>query len=389
MSRDVVEAAKKIAEKMSSEQKSFGGYDYLTLQEGPNVIRLLPPPPGLVEFWVRAEASFNVGPNKRMVIPGRQFGQPDPLSDYLDKLYASQNPDDKATANRMWPKARFFMWAINRSDAELKPKLFNTNGTVFAMITGIFADPEYDDITDPQSGTDLNIIYTPKEKTKNGWPDWQVLPKRKSSPLGTEEQIKSWTATNLFEKYKIGKPYDAEYVQKILDGKDFEKTEEEKKKEDEAYFGKNGKGQTTPLTESFWVCHPVSGQVVQLTDVEVVDLLEAGHESFMMMALADTDNWKDVKEFFDDSSKKEAPKPVPPPAPKAPSRPMGPSAGTAASQALETTRAKAPTAPPAESSMPADDDEAKLKAQLDALKAKRAQGGGASASEALQKALEE
>jgi hypothetical protein len=68
---------------------------------------------------------------------------------------------------------------------------------------------------------------------------------------------------------------------------------------------------------------------------------------------------------------------------------MGPSAGTAASQALETTRAKAPTAPPAESSMPADDDEAKLKAQLDALKAKRAQGGGASASEALQKALEE
>jgi hypothetical protein len=381
MPNPVVEAARRKAEQLkkeAEERKKYGNFDYLVLDPGPNQIRILPPPPGEVEFWKEYKASFNVGPNKRTVIPARQFdpNAEDPLMDHLNELYESRTKDGKILADRMWPKTRYSMWAVKRTDDEQKPKLFSTSVTVFLQISGIFSDPDYDDITDPQNGTDIVITFTPNkdDPRKN---EYQVLPKRKPSPLGTPEQITEWTKENLFKRHGIGEPFDADYVRKILAGKDRDdakpRTNEQRKADDEAFLGKSAPKQedSNPLTDTYWIVHPVTNTVMEVPDTFVAEFIKQGHTNLQLMKTGEeeTGEWHPADFYGFEPPRKAPPPPTPKPeAPKSP--PTAP-----------------PKLPPAPEPEVESEDDAELKEQLQALRARKA--GQNTAAADLTKALEE
>lgn len=224
MASTVAEAAQRKQEALSKMQ-SQSGLKWLSLEEGENIVRLIPPKAPRVDFSMEFKICYNVGPNKKQIVPGRQFNQPSPAEDHIDVLVARGDDASKAQAAAMVPKMRTNFFLIPRkiggkeiAEADQEPHLFTTNLYVLRDITAIFADPEYGDITDPATGVDITIHYKNGDHTQNGFPEWTIIARRKSSPLGTAEQIVAWTAEDLFAKYHIGEPSEPEYVQACLAG---------------------------------------------------------------------------------------------------------------------------------------------------------------------------
>lgn len=200
-------------------ETSFGDTNYLQLKEGPNVIRLLPPPPGREDFWVEFQKSYNVGPNGKVVIRPDQYGLPDPVADDIARLKSATNekgePDQASMkrADMMKAKKRAAMFAVARAEEAKGAQLFDTNMIVLRDILSIMTDAEYGDITDPETGIDITINYTPKTGPKT-FPKWQIVPRRNSSPLGFPELL----TEDLFDKHRVGQPTEKDYIEACLAG---------------------------------------------------------------------------------------------------------------------------------------------------------------------------
>jgi len=199
-----------------------GSINWWKEKEGQNLIRIVP---GLfavdpeADFWIERQKSFGVGPNNRVVTwptEGSEAYSTFPLKMHMDELTTKDNPESKKRLNAMRRKTRVMMFVVDRNEEEKGFQLYDTNLLVLRDIIGIASDPDYGDISDPEKGTDITITYTPKEKTKSGFPDWQIVPKRHSTPLGHE------LTENLFEKFYVGEASDPEFVDACLKGKDKE-----------------------------------------------------------------------------------------------------------------------------------------------------------------------
>lgn len=206
-----------MAEEASSYEESM---KWLKLKNGSNVVRILPPPPGMDVFWLERQVSYKVGPQKRMILPLRQFGQQCPLQDYIDELYTRGDRASKEEADAMWPKRRAIMFGVHRDDEASGPACLSVGIKVFQSLLAIMADPDYADITDPEKGVDITITVTPGDSTKSGFVEYQVMPKRASSPLGSAEQMEEWLKEDLFQKYATNLlvPYTADYIRSVLAG---------------------------------------------------------------------------------------------------------------------------------------------------------------------------
>ena len=281
-----------------------GSYEYFEWKEGPNKIRLLPACGARTVPHAEIKIAYNVGPNKRSVVPPTQFGiKPDPLAERIAALHGAGDPASKEEADKMNPKNRVLYWVIDRNDEASGPELLNINHNVFRDILAIFSDPDYKDISHQDSGTDLTINYTPGNKTKNGFPDWQVMPRRDRSPLGTPEQIAEWTAVDLFEKYHVLQPSEAPYILACLAG-----TEQEylKSLRDAAA---PAAGTTSPAAEStpaidaaaklfdakFWWNNNGNAQLI--TGAELHAMIVGGHkpEDIQVMTEDQSSGWTTAK----------------------------------------------------------------------------------------------
>lgn len=203
------------------------GADYLKLKPGKNTLRILPPWGNKKAFWVEYDQCWGVGPNKKKVVLHSEESDPNhPMVAYLEALKASEDEASKKRYEANRRKARVAMFAVRREDeGAQKPKLFDTNRRVFKKILTIMLDPDYGDISDPEKGVDIVIHYTPKEENKETggqFPGWEVQPRRHSTPLGTPPQVKAWLEEDLFERYRVGKPSDPDYVRAVLAGEEQE-----------------------------------------------------------------------------------------------------------------------------------------------------------------------
>jgi hypothetical protein len=200
-------------------------------QKGTWVMRILPPFEGRDgKFYVRVKEAFGVGPNSRTVTPPSQFGDStDPLMDEISRLKALGDEASSKRASRMTPKMKNHIWLIIRSlngnatDLETGqaweskgPHLWSMSNQVFGAITSMILDPDWGDITDPESGRDITVEYAPKEDRPDGkpFPKWTIRGKPNQSQLGDM----AWVSEDLFTKHKTGEPSPPEYILACLKG---------------------------------------------------------------------------------------------------------------------------------------------------------------------------
>jgi hypothetical protein len=84
-------------------------------------------------------------------------------------------------------------------------KFWGFGKTVYQEILGFIADPDYGDITDPQSGRDITVEFKTKEQTGKDFPETSIRIKPNQTPIHTDKEIITKIATgqkNLTEIFK-------------------------------------------------------------------------------------------------------------------------------------------------------------------------------------------
>jgi len=156
---------------------------------------------------------YNIGNNPGILSP-RQFGNPDPIQDLIDKLRSDATPADFEMAKKLYPKMRAFAPVLVRGHEDQGVKLWSFGKMVYQAILNIMLDPDYGDITDPLEGRDIKVTIS--KPAGRQWAQTDVMPRGRASKLSDAvDQAQEWLGSvpDLDEAYQL-KSY--EEIEKIV-----------------------------------------------------------------------------------------------------------------------------------------------------------------------------
>lgn len=199
--------------KMHEEMQSGSGQGidlakFMKVNDGINVIRILPPKEDDEDFYSMTKFHRIKGVGKE----GRDLqvhcrtlhNEACPLCDLYfgiwDHINNTGDQKHKAFANYLRAKDRYYMNVVDREINEVK--VLSLGKILFGKIIAAMVDPDYGDITDLENGHDFKVIKT----IESGWPKYdQSAPRPKSSVAGTKKEIKVWMDElhNLTEMVKL------------------------------------------------------------------------------------------------------------------------------------------------------------------------------------------
>ena len=148
-------------------------------EDGEQTIRLVPTSDGdpFKEFWFH----YNLGKNPGFLSPKKNFGEDDPLNDFVRQLYNEGTDDSIKMAKSLSARQRFFSPVIVRGEEDQGVRLWGYGKTAYKELLNLVLNPEYGDITDVDEGTDLTINYGKPPGAQ--FPQTTITPRRKSSAM--------------------------------------------------------------------------------------------------------------------------------------------------------------------------------------------------------------
>ena len=174
---------KKMRNKLNRLEGKGGSSAFWKPQDGDQTIRILPSPDGdpFKEYWFH----YNLGNNRGFLSPKRNFGEEDPLNDFVRQLFNSGSEEDIKMAKNLMARQRFFSPVIVRGEEDKGVRLWGYGKMAYKELVTLALNPDYDDITDPQTGTDLVINYGKPAGAQ--FPKTTITPRRRSSPLFSDD----------------------------------------------------------------------------------------------------------------------------------------------------------------------------------------------------------
>jgi hypothetical protein len=160
--------------------------------DGEQTIRILPVADGdpFKEFWFH----YNLGNNRGFLSPKRNYGEADPLDDFVRKLFNEGTDDSVKMAKNLMARQRFFSAVIVRGEEEKGVRLWGYGKTAYKDLLDLVMNEDYGDITDPETGTDLVLKYG--KPPGASYPQTSLTPRRRPSPLSSnEDQMADWVHT--------------------------------------------------------------------------------------------------------------------------------------------------------------------------------------------------
>lgn len=137
--------------------------------------------------WPFLELYFYYDLAKRTIISPSNFGLPDPVLEFVDKLKSTGEREDFLLARKLEPKMRTFVPILVRGRESEGVFFWGFAKTVYEELLKTIDDPDYGDITDLKNGTDLTIDF---EKPKDGGlPTTSFRMKRQASPATTDPDV--------------------------------------------------------------------------------------------------------------------------------------------------------------------------------------------------------
>lgn len=171
------------------------GGDFMTLEEGKNVVRFLPPKVGV-------KSPFHIVDQHYIKVPGavselkftclrKTYRKPCPACMKAEALKNSGNPVDADAARDYWPRRRVYANVIDRSEPEKGPRILGMPKTIHeALVTMRQDSTAGGDFCNPAKGFD--IVIHRKGTTKMDT-EYSVSGARESSRLcADEQQMADW-----------------------------------------------------------------------------------------------------------------------------------------------------------------------------------------------------
>ena len=176
----------KMREKLSS-LRGEGNADsvFWRPEDGDQDIRIVPTADGdpFKEMWFH----YNVEKGG-FLCPKRNFDDGCPVCDWASQLWrdgVNNNDDDsKKLAKSLFVRQRFFSPVMVRGEEERGVRIWGFGKTAYENLLTLVLNPEYGDITDTETGTDLTMTYG--KPPGASFPQTKLVPRRRSSPLCEE-----------------------------------------------------------------------------------------------------------------------------------------------------------------------------------------------------------
>ena len=147
--------------------------------DGDQTIRIVPTADGdpFKEYWFH----YNVGKNSGFLSPKKNFGEDDPLDSFVRQLFNEGTEESIKMAKNLMARQRFFSPVIVRGEEDKGVRIWGYGKTVYEQLLNLVLNPEYGDITDPQSGTDLQLNYG--KPAGAAFPQTKLMPSRRTSAI--------------------------------------------------------------------------------------------------------------------------------------------------------------------------------------------------------------
>ena len=159
-----------------------GNANFWRPQDGEQTIRILPTSDGdpFKDYWFH----YNVGNKPGFLSPKKNFGEDDPLDSFVRKLFGEGTEESRKLAKDLMAKQRFFSPVIVRGEEDRGVQVWGFSKTVYETLLNLVLNPEYGDITDAESGTDLVLVYG--KPAGASFPQTKITPRRRSTSLSEE-----------------------------------------------------------------------------------------------------------------------------------------------------------------------------------------------------------
>ena len=153
-------------------------------QDGEQVIRIVPTADGdpFKEFWLH----YGVGKNPAFLSLKRNYGQDDPIDNFVRALYNEGDEESIKMAKSISAKQRFFSPVLVRGEEDKGVRIWGYGKQVYEQLLNLVLNPEYGDITDVDTGTDLTLQYGKPAGAQ--FPQTNLTPRRKSSGLANTSE---------------------------------------------------------------------------------------------------------------------------------------------------------------------------------------------------------
>jgi hypothetical protein len=162
---------------LKNSSNAGGGYvkiPFLKLTEGKIQLRLLPnkynPNFPFTEKWVY------YGFNGETFNSPMSFGDPDPIQEFASSV------SDKTLKKTITPSYDIIVATLVRGKEYEGIKYWRFSRKVFEQILSYMSDSDYGDITDLQTGRDIVVEYTPKEKSPTSYAETKIMVKPNQTP---------------------------------------------------------------------------------------------------------------------------------------------------------------------------------------------------------------
>ena len=197
MAIDIKKMRKKLADLHN--KGGNGNTRFWKPQDGESVIRILPTADG--DPFKHFHFHYNIGDTKGgFLCPKKNFGNECPVCDFVSKLYNNGDDESRNMARKMVAKSRFFSPVLARGEEAEGVKVWGYSKTVYENLLQLVLNPDYGDITDPQNGTDLVLVYGKAPGAM--FPSTNITARRKTTPITSDaELLKEVLDTNVdFDK---------------------------------------------------------------------------------------------------------------------------------------------------------------------------------------------
>jgi len=155
--------------------------------QGDQTIRILPTADG--DPFKEFHFHYNVGKNPGIMCPKRNHGEDCPICDFASKLWKQGVDNDDATckteAKKLFVRKRYYSPIVVRGKETEGVKVWSYGKTAYETLLGYVLDPDYGDVTDPETGTDIVLNYD-VPGTPGSFPKTTLKPRRRPSVLCDE-----------------------------------------------------------------------------------------------------------------------------------------------------------------------------------------------------------
>ena len=153
-------------------------------QEGDQTIRIMPTEDG--DPFKEYHFHYNVGKNPGIYCPKKNDGEDCPICEFASSLWRDgvQNNNDtaKREAKKLFVRKRYYSPVLVRGQESSGVKVWSYGKTAYETLLGYVLDPDYGDITHPETGPDIVLTYT-VPNTPGSFPKTQLKPRRRPSVL--------------------------------------------------------------------------------------------------------------------------------------------------------------------------------------------------------------